>query len=125
MKIQKKLKWVAPYMEVVKDLVPVDKLSGIRSFSVPLGKKENVYATITNRGRKFNINIKVLNNDEFENKQKPAFMNDILHHLAHELAHLKYWYHDGNHMILEAKIMLRFGKLTKQLGVTNTYKRMK
>lgn len=125
MKIQKKLKWTAPYLEVVKDLVPLSKIKEIRGFSVGLDKQELVHATITRNGRKFNINLKLTNNDTFEYRQRAAFMNDLLHHLSHELAHLKYWCHDGNHMILEAKIMLRFGKLTKQLGIKNTYKRMK
>lgn len=120
MKIHRQLLWLKPYINSIKHLVPLNKIKGINGYSVRAGKTEWQHASITRVKRKYNINILLTENED----GKYIFMNDCLHHLAHEISHLVVWPHDGSHMILEAKIMKRFGEVTKKLKVKNTYRRI-
>lgn len=128
MYIQKNLKWVEPFLSSVKDLVPLKQIQSIKGYSVPLNKEMNQYASITFNvyGRKkFRINIALKNNHVIINKQKPQFLAAFLQYFAHELSHTKHFEHSPEHFELEAQIMLRFARVLKKSGITDTYKRIK
>ena len=122
MKIQKNIAWIRPFLLSVKTLVPLNKINRINGYSVPPGKSENAYASITRVStRKCNINIKLTSNEN----QKPIFLAALLENLAHEMAHLVVWEHTHKHFALQARILTRFSKVLKKAGIKNTYARIK
>lgn len=128
MKIQKNIKWIEPYVISVKNLVPLKQLDGISGYTIPMGKEQHQYAAIwyNKYGRKrYHIYLALKNNYNIVKIQKPQYLAAFLQYLAHELSHMKHTEHTPEHFELEAKILLRFARVLKKSGITDTYKRIK
>jgi hypothetical protein len=80
MQIQKKLYWLKEYIELVRQIIPeVDRITLVREIKSKKKKEKHEYSKI-----------------------------DLLGHLAHEMAHLKYWTHTPEHKMLECKLTVIF-----------------
>jgi hypothetical protein len=122
LKIQNNIKWVSPFIDSVKDIIPLHKVKRITGYKVPMYKEEIAYASITRVStRTYNINLRLTNNDT----QKSVFLASFLDSLAHELAHLVYWKHDHRHFALQVKVLSRFSKVLKKCKIKDTYSRIK
>lgn len=117
MHISKSISWIEPYLEDAKKLVPEIRLvtSVIARSPKPTAKEiQRIHAIIhANLNGTFKIVIMV--RTKRIKKIKPlefcvsdASKIDILGHLAHELAHLRYWDHTPHRMVLECKLQIMF-----------------
>jgi hypothetical protein len=119
--------WLEPFVKSVAHLVPLHRINRIRGYSVPIDKGELQDAAITlpDKKRKYNINIRIKNNDYIKGKQRNAYTAQILSHLSHELAHIKHWDHSPKHLMLEAKILLKFARVAGTMGIRDLWVRHK
>lgn len=126
-KMTKNVMWLKPYIMSVKHLVPINKISKVCGYSVPLHKAEVQDAAIVypSGKKKAVISIRMTNNDYINEKQLRPYYAQVLNHLAHEMAHLKHFDHSPKHLELEARIMLKFAKVAAKLGVKDLWKRVK
>ena len=126
-KIDADLDWIVPYIKLSGKLgIPLETLEEIRGYRVPLNKKEQQFASVSDRGsNKHCINIlkelQNANRDRLENldyyhHRHKHFFEHTLDVLAHELSHLAVWEHTSDRYILEKKLQLRFSRLAKKLG---------
>lgn len=124
-KIHSKLKWLKPYLKSVEDIVPLKSLKRIRGYKVPVYKEELNDASIIKYSKNnYSINLRIANNMSGEGYKK-AFFSPILLNLSHEISHLVHWDHTPEHLILEAKIYVRFAKVAKRLKIKDTWSRIK
>lgn len=98
----------------------LSKLSTIRGYRVGIGLNEKQRASIVHyTNKKYCINLKTQNHVENGTAYKYPIIEQILLDLAHELAHLKEWEHTPKHFKLQAKIMLHFSNVLKELGIVD------
>ena len=127
MKIQKNIEWLKIFIDSVDDLVPLHKVKRVMGYKVSAKKEEGGYASIVRTGNKYSINLKLTNNYREKGKRlrRNTHLATILESLAHELGHIHFWEHDSDHFELTGKILVRFSKVMKKIGVKNTYGRIK
>lgn len=119
-KLDHKLLWLQPFLKVVSKDVNLNKLKSLKGYCV-VHKRPAQDGQIIKRGKySYTITLK-LNRG---NLDEPNFMYEVLHTLAHELAHLTYLDHSPDHLKLTAKLLQKFATVLKRQGVTNTYKRI-
>lgn len=125
-KFHKDVKWLEPYMNAVKDLVPIERVKQVRGFKVSVAKEVLTDASIVRFGnnKSFTINMRTHNNHIYAGTQRYEFIAETLINFSHELAHIIHWEHTPEHFKLQARIMLRFAKILKKLKVKDTYKRI-
>jgi hypothetical protein len=117
--LDKRLLWLGPYLKAIHRDVNFSKLVAIKGYYV-FNKQTLQEGQTICQGRKYTITLK-LNRG---NLDEPQFIYEILHTLAHEVAHLKFFQHSPDHLKLTAKLFNKFGTVLKKEGVTNTYKRI-
>lgn len=113
-------KFFLPYVNSVKDLVNLKKLTRIKGFKVSLNKSEQIDGQLTrylsDNTHVLTIRTHTITNGEYRKRTLEA----MLFTLAHELAHLKEWDHCVEHYALQLKILNRFTKVLKKQNITNT-----
>ena len=128
MKIDPRLEWVRPYLDLVNDLVDLNDLRSISVITVTEKKKQTLQGELLNKfflKRPPRCEIRLaIKYQKWQVKKVKGFGNvvglldysaiDILVTLAHELAHLALvhnlndYNHTPNHKILECVIAMRF-----------------
>lgn len=123
-KIDKKLLWAQPYLKEASTLVNLDNLKELKGYYVyhTQGVARQEGQTLRTKNNKYTITLR-LNRGGAE-QDGLIYLYDFLHTLAHELAHLKYWGHTHQHIKLTCKIFIKFAKVLKEQGITDTYKRI-
>lgn len=117
MKLHKQLKWLQPYLESVKDILPLKKLNRINLSFYKKNKvpKEDAYCISWDDGTA-SIVLKM----EASHKNKIPFefhvQDYVLITLAHELTHLIYEDHPPERFQLEALILIQFASTLCRLG---------
>lgn len=134
-KYDRHTRFLKPFIESVSDLIPIEHIVKVKGYWVDGNKQEAQHAAIQKlaNNKHYIITIKIKaqlfqllpNGNRKFIGHTPDFLASILSHLAHELGHIKHWDHDYKHFRLEAKIMLRFSKVLKELKITDTYKPLK
>lgn len=114
------IEWLKPFFYYVGELIPLEKITSVRGYKVPLTKKVNSYANITKIDQKYRITINLFENDYLEKKQKPKYIEMVLCDFAHELAHTVCWEHNSDHFKLMGEIIIKFSEVLKGLGVERT-----
>lgn len=125
MHISKSLEWMRPYIEDARKLVPEIRLlkSVVARRPKPTHKEvQRIHAIIhAHRNGTFSIglmltrkSLKSINPVKFKISNQTKI--DMLDHLAHELAHLRYWDHSPHRKILEAKLSILFMKRLSKSG---------
>ncbi len=111
----KNVKWLEPFFYSAAELIPLEKITSVKGYSVPLDKSIQSYANIYKYRNKFSITLNIKENDVLLDKQIPKYLGLVLEDFAHELAHAspECWGHDYKHFALTAKVMLRFAKVLK------------
>lgn len=128
MKLSKSLSWLVPYLEEARKSLPEMALLQSVSTRIPNHSKEvqRSHAIINMREYKgpreeFSITL-------FIRKQRFKTLYPLktyteryskletLCHLAHELAHLRYWKHTPHHQILTSEITIIFMKILSDSG---------
>jgi len=130
-KYSKSTLWLKQFIDLCDGLLPVDRILAVRAYYVPTEKRMLTDACLLwDRGGWYNVTIslekakwKTLGNKKFlKEKHTEARLGFILDSLAHELAHIKIKDHHPDHLILQSKILLRFAKHLKKLGIKDTSK---
>lgn len=131
MKFDRHTHFLKPFIESVSDLVDIERIKKVKGYWVDGNKDERQLAAIhrlgNNKDYYVTIKVKVQKFEILKNGNRkftchiPDYLANILSHLAHELAHVKYWEHDYKHFRLEAKIMYRFSKVLKLYKIDDTY----
>jgi hypothetical protein len=108
--ITKQLEWMRDYIDDVTYLVPrvkyVKRLSSKRG---SLDRKQHVQAVIHYVDKKhYRISLYVTYKPRTQDKIKKYTTIELLHNLAHELAHLETFEHTPSRMRLECEIMKVF-----------------
>ena len=123
MKFLKHTGFLEPYTIVVQHIVPLHKLSKIKAYRVQLQNTIRVDGLCTHLGNgKYNIALRLWDHNEISTRQIRTDIAYVLDSYAHELAHLSRWEHTPKHMILQARIMKKFGQVARDLGIKDTYK---
>jgi hypothetical protein len=115
--LSKDLKWLAPYLDTLRDFVPIEKIYEIKMVKFR-DKFPDHEAIIENLGRKgFKIILR---------PYEPAFrrlpiskldQDTMIQNLSHEISHILVWEeHDPDRVIAQAKILTRFADKLKELG---------
>lgn len=129
-KYSRNTRWMKPYVEAVRDIVPLSRLQEVIGFKVPLDKSEQCSATIIRyTGAWYKITLRLwdpkyknLGGRKFlKTQHKRSDFASVLDSLAHELAHMIHWDHTPEHLILQSKILIRLARVAKKLGVKDTY----
>jgi len=115
MKIQKKLYWLKEYIDLAGKFLPeVKYIVQVREIFHQDGKTQQIHASLT---QEFFFGTYVLSfytsyrrrlNKKKEYERNDYSKIDMLGHLAHELAHLKHWYHTPEHKELESELAILF-----------------
>jgi hypothetical protein len=123
--------WLKQFVDLCSDILPIDRILTIKEVRVPLDKRIATDAQLkwdTSGWYEITMNM---HSHEYENLGNQHFkkvshrkdsLGNVLDSLAHELAHIKYKEHVPNHLILQCKILIRFAKHLKKLGVRDTSK---
>ena len=113
----KNMLWLKPFVESVKDLIPIERIIRIRDYRVRKGLESRSYGSRLIYGNKFSLNIE----PEVWNKETKSYVGAtyqiILDTLAHELAHTVHNEHTAKHFRLQARILLRFSRILKDNGI--------
>lgn len=123
-KMKPSVKWLAPYLDTVSDLVPLEKLREIK-FSPYRPSFPTFHGLIETRDfKRYVITVRV-----YYTPKIPVSKLDqetILNHLSHELAHLVHWNdYTVERFLLETQIYARFGKKLNQLNYETERNRIK
>ena len=126
-KLNKDVKWLEPYLKAADSFVPIRRISSVIGYQVPFYKTERQYGSITVHYDKnqININLLIKTQDLNQGIHKNARMANVLDSLAHELAHLLEWEHTPEHLMLQAKLLMCFAKVSKELKVKDLSLRLK
>lgn len=120
-KYNKDVLWLKPFVEAAKSLIPFRKITNVKGYQVQAGLKELAEgSTLQDDKGRYSINLLTFsyNRDKREHRRKPMY--STLDTLAHELAHTVHWEHTDKHYELQARIMLRFAKVIKKMGIIDT-----
>lgn len=125
-KFHKSVEWIKPFVKSANGLVDLKKLNVVRGYKVVPHKQIGTYASIIRNGnnKSFSINMLTHHNDVLTATQYPEYVEPFLDTLAHELAHIVHWEHTVEHFELKVRILARFSKVIKQLGIKDTYQRI-
>lgn len=115
LKLKKEIKWIAPYLDAVSDLVPLEKLKEIK-LSRYRATFPSYHGLIETKDYKaYKITVRVYETPKIPTS--PLDQETILSHLAHELAHLVQWNdYTIERFVLETQIYLKFGQVLKKIG---------
>lgn len=122
-KYTKNVLWLKPFVESAKDLVPLERLYGIKGYKVSKHLEETTYGSLTQYGREKRLHMAIR---IMEIKKKPKTKRKehkkgrcetILLTLAHELAHLVHWEHVPEHFELQGRLVVKFYSVLKKSGI--------
>lgn len=119
--LSKDLKWLASYLECVKDLVPFERIKKIDYYKNRSHQKNKHHLAITHRLANNKTHAIYIRTDISKEKRIPVdydTQEDILWFTAHELAHChsKGWEHGKSHFYLMSQIFARFGEHLYNIG---------
>jgi hypothetical protein len=114
------VKWLEPFFNSAKGLVPLEKVKYVKGYKVVDKNARNFGGLLRKNYKSYNITLKI-----FDANDREEFIAVILDTLAHELAHVVHWEHTPDHLKLQAKILVRFATVAKQLDIEDTYHRAK
>lgn len=112
----KNVKWLEPFFYSAEGLIPLEKVSSVKGYSIPLDKEVQTYANIHKVGKKYRITLNLKENNVLSREQLEKHVGLVLEDFAHEMAHINEWEHDYKHFALTARIMIRFSKVLKVLN---------
>ncbi len=129
MRISKSLKWMIPYLEDARPILPEIALLTHLESRVPKTNHKEVQRISglcsQYEKRDKSISYKIALFTQYQNvlkyrplkiKLKDYSKMDMLQFLAHELAHMRDMTHTPSRMILECKLMMRFMKRAEAEG---------
>lgn len=121
-KYTKNISWVKPFVESVKDLIPIKNITHVRGYQIKYNLNEVTQAStiVNNTTNDITINLLVKSYNKTKKLYKCHLIHYILDCLAHELAHTVEWEHTSKHYKIQARIMLRFSTVIKKLGIKDT-----
>lgn len=132
------LEWFRPYVQKVKNIVPIHQLEKIVSYKPRLDQVHHQHAQLLKetweedgvvKKRKYiSINlyfVKVSSFKPLRRKIGPFSKIDLLELLAHELAHLTHWEHTPSHKALEARLKRLFMTQLEKTGYISEEQEMK
>lgn len=130
MEIDKDLLWLQPYLKKAIKIEPKTAfLRKIKSIKRRGHGRDRTYGEIVFDSNK-NITIKLRTDYQYIHfnplkvKIEKLSKIDVIHLLAHEIAHLRYFNHCTNHKILECKLMIEFMKILQKEGYTSDEEEM-
>lgn len=118
--LSKDLKWLAPYLEAVKDLVPLHKIKKIDYYMNRSHQFNEHHKAITHRLANNKTHLIFIRTNLAKEKRIPLSMDhqeDCLFFLAHELAHCvpEGWAHSKTHFHLMSIIFSKFGEVLNNI----------
>lgn len=125
MKFQKKVKFLLPYLNSVKDIIPPRKIAAIKGYKVSNKKRELQYGNcLKDINGRHTINLRLYFWDEKDKRYYTLFLGHILETFAHELAHAYpgCYNHSPKHMKYTGIILARFEKVLLSQKIKDTYK---
>lgn len=119
------LEWLIPFVNSVKDLVPLHKIKSIKSYKVKKGLMERSYGSVIKEDNEYSINLRIYLWHRKDKEYKNETIAIILDTLAHELSHVKqknkdFAKHDYKHFRNQALILHRFSCILKRLHIKDT-----
>lgn len=127
------VKWLEPFFDSAKDLIPAHKLQRVMGYRVPFSKDHKSEAMCTQYTENeikiyyvisiaLDVHLDIPLTKCFKcgrraKKSARPLARNTLTNFAHELAHLKYIVHSHEHWDLEARISRRFTKVLKQMAI--------
>jgi hypothetical protein len=122
-KFSKNALWLRPYLKQVKDIIPLDKIVSIKGYRVRKGLEECLDGSTHKYRGKYFINIRLWNLNDGGTVHRRGRYEQIVHVLAHELAHIIHFEHPPDHFRLTGRIMMRFARVMSKEGITDTSER--
>lgn len=116
--------FLKPFVDSCTDLIEHNKLrlTWVKGYWNPPWVIERQYAACCkHHNNTVTITILLLETQS----QQPMMLNLILENLAHELAHIIHWEHTIEHWELTTKILKRFSRVLRSLGIKDTNRRIK
>lgn len=113
------LEWVREFLVQAAPLAPLHKLRSVKGYKTKGKWQDYTQGLIWRKGRVREITIAEYVQTHRGHAPRPPGI--ILEVLAHELAHLVEWEHTPEHWILELKIMNRFARLCKRVGIKDRF----
>ena len=120
MQVSKSLKWLEPYLEDIKPILPeLVLLTSIAARSPKGRNSKELQRSHAMCHKKADGTFKIMLNlkRQMIEKIRPVEIcmveystMDLLGYLAHELAHLRYWEHSPHRLMLECRILILFMK---------------
>jgi hypothetical protein len=114
--------WLAPYVDSVSHLIPIERLSAIKGYKVLKNKEINqqgqIILDLTNK--RFTITLRTEKYSKVDKVYRNEYIANVLETLAHELAHMVHWEHTPAHWKLQATIQTEFGTVLDRLNIEDT-----
>lgn len=123
--LHKQLKWIGPYLEDVAHMVPLEKVCRINLLFYKGKRPPYVGLCTAWTDQTYSILVKMPDTIKNEVPLAPWAQEEILCHLAHELAHLAHWDHTRERFLLEALIYHQFAVTLNRLGYEEERNRVK
>jgi hypothetical protein len=125
MHISKSLKWLEPYIEDIKPILPEHKLLKRIVARSPKGNTNEVQRihAICHKFQNGTFQIGLMLTVQRVKRYKPVEISmenysklALLYYFAHELSHLRYWEHSPSRVILECRLLVIFMKRAMKEG---------
>lgn len=112
--------WFEPFFAAVEPMLAKSKrVTRVVGYSAP-HNVVSLAACSTANQRTFVISIAAWYWADPERTRKvPVIAQHMLENFAHEVAHVKHWEHTPDHVIFTAKVLKKFGKVAKDMGIRN------
>lgn len=132
-KYNKSIRIFKPFFEKAFQVAKIDpsKVKRIVGYITPLNRDKQQSAQITYFKSGYYVISICLTESHYKNEGNRRFkkikeaghsLASILDSIAHEVSHIKNWEHDSYHLYLQAKILIAFSTMVKNLKITDTSK---
>lgn len=125
MRVQKKVNFLVPYLNSVKDLIPLHRIDHIKGYRLPKTRRASQYGScLKDQNGRFTINMRLWRYDNKCKQYLGLYLGHILETFAHEIAHTipGCFDHSPKHMRYTGIILTRFEKVLKKQGIKDCYK---
>lgn len=119
-KLSKDLKFLMPFIESAKSLVPLHKIKAIKSYKVNKKRISRTYGATMESRQRYIITLRSAHWVPRDKDYTVETLSMMLDTLAHELAHVKYFDHSYKHFKLQMLILLKFSDILKKLNIKDT-----